>query len=68
MLVFLHKREWPITYCFFYFSALKRDCRLSLTEDEIKRRAQPLTDTDLQDKQAGQGPRFSDLNFNKTKK
>lgn len=27
---------------------------LSMTEDQIKLRAQPLTDTDLQDKQTGE--------------
>lgn len=37
-----------------YFSGLTdRPPRLSMTEKEIKSRAQPLTDTDLQDKQNG---------------
>ena len=41
-------------FCFDDFSALlDRTPKLSLTEEEIKIRAQSLTDTDLQDKQAG---------------
>ncbi|XP_053394593.1 uncharacterized protein LOC123545094 [Mercenaria mercenaria] len=43
----------PFSIVLAMYSALTSESRLSLTEDEIKRRAQPLTDTDLQDKQAG---------------
>ena len=44
----------PKRFCFDYSSALlDRTPKLSLTEEEIKIRAQSLTDTDLQDKQAG---------------
>ncbi|XP_060588836.1 uncharacterized protein LOC132744220 [Ruditapes philippinarum] len=43
----------PFSIVLAMFSALSRDSILSLTEEEIKKRAQPLTDTDLQDKQAG---------------
>ena len=44
----------PKRFCFDYFSALlDLTPKLSLTEEEIKMRAQSLTDTDLQDKQAG---------------
>ena len=44
----------PFSILLAMFSALS-DCvpKLSMTEDEIKTRAQSLTDTDLQDKQNG---------------
>nr|XP_022338684.1 uncharacterized protein LOC111134145 isoform X2 [Crassostrea virginica] len=50
-----HAFKAPFSILLGLYSGLtERRPVLSMTEDEIKLRAQPLTDTDLQDKQAGQ--------------
>ncbi|KAK3104788.1 hypothetical protein FSP39_010149 [Pinctada imbricata] len=50
-----HAFKAPFSILVAMYRALReRPAKLSMTEEEIKERAQPLTDTDLQDKQTGQ--------------